>query len=148
MSTPAARSPRGSGPRRRMTPAQREAWGERLADSAVAVQRAAALERDIDGALNDNCHLRWISATTGVHFAVIRRIRDEGVARSWRHPQRWEPFPRRNDSADIIANEGIEDSAVTFPHPSGDATRGRSGTVANSMDRLDGHLRAEEGVQE
>ncbi|MYA86440.1 MAG: hypothetical protein F4Y12_12765 [Acidimicrobiaceae bacterium] len=94
-----------------MAPVQREAWGERLADSVKAVQQAvAALERDIDGALNDGCHLAWITAITGVHFRVIQRIRDEGVARSWRHPQRWEPSPRRTHHPDVVLSKSEEDS--------------------------------------
>ena len=94
-----------------MAPVQREAWEERLADSARAVQQAAAaLERDIDGALNDGCHLAWITAVTGVPFRVIQRIRDEGPARSWRHPQRQEPSPRRTHRPDVVPSESDEDS--------------------------------------
>ena len=66
-----------------MAPAQREAWGQRLADSAEAVQQAiAALESDIEEALHDGCHVKRIAAITGANFRVIQRIRDEGSARS------------------------------------------------------------------
>ena len=106
MSTPAALSPPGSGWRPRMAAAQREAWDQRLAHSAEAVQQSlAALESDIDEALHDGCHLTWIAAITGVHFRVIQRIRDEGPSQSWRHPQRRESAPRRTHCPDIL-NEG------------------------------------------
>ena len=106
MSTPEALLPRGSGWRSRMAPAQREAWSERLANSAEAVQQAlTALERDIDAALHDGCHLKWIVTATRVHFRVIQRIRDEGPAQSWRHPPRREPSPRRTHWPDTVNEE-------------------------------------------
>ena len=91
MSVPEALSPRGPGFRKPMDPALRDAWSKRLEERADAVQQAAAaLESDVEEALRDGCHPTWISATTGLHFVVVQRIRDEGPARSWQHPQRFE----------------------------------------------------------
>ena len=85
-----------------------------------AVQQAiAALESDIEEALHDGCHVKWIAAITGANFRVIQRIRDEGSARSWRHPQRRGPAPRRNHCPDMLPNEGDEDFTVTICNPTG-----------------------------
>lgn len=110
MSTPEALSPRGSGIRQRMAPAQRKAWIERLADSAEAVQQAvAALENDVDEALHDGCHITWIAAITGVHYRVIQRIRDKGPARSWRHPSaRPTHGPDILDEGPVMAGAGVD----------------------------------------
>ena len=110
MSTPQALSPPGSGWRPRMVPAQRDAWEQRLAHSAEAVQQAvAALEDDIEAALHDGCHLTWIAEVAEVHFEVIRRIRDKGTARSWRHPQKRQLAPRRTRRPDITARRDTGD---------------------------------------
>ena len=50
---------------------------------------------------------------TGVHFRVIQRIRDEGVARSWRHPA-----PR---CLDMPRNQSGEDFIVTLSRSTGES---------------------------
>lgn len=97
--TMTSRTINGTGRRPAMDDARRDAWGPALQQAVAEGQRAAAnLEALIEGALNDNCQMKWIAEQTGAHYKVIQRIRDEGPATSWQHPRRsrsWEGTRRR-----------------------------------------------------